>query len=119
MRLMEHRILHPEDALPSTSDSIASDPSLYHYAIFSENIIAVSVVVNSVIRNAADPSRHVFHVVTDPMYLPAMQVLFIHSFIYYLIVVIINAFPYWILCQIGLVCQAATNRWGLHGSPLY
>ncbi|KAF3329207.1 putative galacturonosyltransferase 9 [Carex littledalei] len=76
MRLMEHRILHPEDALPSTSDSIASDPSLYHYAIFSENIIAVSVVVNSVIRNAADPSRHVFHVVTDPMYLPAMQVWF-------------------------------------------
>ncbi|KAF3329205.1 putative galacturonosyltransferase 9 [Carex littledalei] len=76
MRLMEHRILHPEDALPSTSASIASDPSLYHYAIFSENIIAVSVVVNSVIRNAADPSHHVFHVVTDPMYLPAMQVWF-------------------------------------------
>ncbi|KAJ3686397.1 hypothetical protein LUZ61_015561 [Rhynchospora tenuis] len=31
------------------------------------------MVVNSVIRNAADPSRYVFHVVTDPMYLPTMQ----------------------------------------------
>ncbi|KAJ3700556.1 hypothetical protein LUZ61_004261 [Rhynchospora tenuis] len=76
MRLMEHRISNPEDSFPSIPASVASDPSLYHYAIFSDNIIAVSVVVNSVIRNAADPSRHVFHVVTDPMYLPAMQVWF-------------------------------------------
>ncbi|KAJ4813977.1 Hexosyltransferase [Rhynchospora pubera] len=76
MRLMEHRISHPQDAFPSTPASLASDLSLYHYAIFSDNIIAVSVVVNSVIRNAAHPSRHVFHVVTDPMYLPAMQVWF-------------------------------------------
>ncbi|KAJ1696166.1 hypothetical protein LUZ63_004678 [Rhynchospora breviuscula] len=76
MRLMEHRISHPQDAFPSTPASVASDLSLYHYAIFSDNIIAVSVVVNSVIRNAAHPSHHVFHVVTDPMYLPAMQVWF-------------------------------------------
>jgi alpha-1,4-galacturonosyltransferase len=81
MRLMEHRISNPEDTFPSIPASIATDQNLYHYAIFSDNIIAVSVVVNSVIRNAADPSRHVFHVITDPMYLPAMQVLFIHPFV--------------------------------------
>ncbi|KAG0502010.1 hypothetical protein HPP92_002082 [Vanilla planifolia] len=53
-----------------------SDPELYHYVIFTNNIIAVSVVVNSAIKNAKEPQRHVFHVVTDQMYAAAMQVWF-------------------------------------------
>ncbi|KAJ3695617.1 hypothetical protein LUZ60_000994 [Juncus effusus] len=76
MRLMEHRISHPEEPLPSTPSDVSSDPTLFHYAIFSDNIIAISVLVNSVIRNSVNPSQHVFHVITDPMYLPAMQVWF-------------------------------------------
>ncbi|GJN00244.1 hypothetical protein PR202_ga17660 [Eleusine coracana subsp. coracana] len=52
------------------------DPSLYHYAVFSDNVLAVSVVVASAARAAADPSRHVFHVVTAPMYLPAFRIWF-------------------------------------------
>ncbi|ERN02943.1 hypothetical protein AMTRI_Chr04g187090 [Amborella trichopoda] len=77
MRLMEERIAHPEkyeDARPEPPE--LEDPSLYHYAIFSDNVIAASVVVNSAVKNANDPSKHVFHVVTDKMNLAAMKVWF-------------------------------------------
>ncbi|GJP82963.1 hypothetical protein CLOP_g13180 [Closterium sp. NIES-67] len=52
------------------------DPSLYHYALFSDNVLAVSVVVNSTLQNAQHPEKHVFHVVTDEMNLPAMRAWF-------------------------------------------
>ncbi|KAL1293505.1 hypothetical protein AAHE18_19G078300 [Arachis hypogaea] len=52
------------------------DPKLYHYAIFSDNVVAASVVVNSATKNAKEPWKHVFHVVTDKMNLGAMQVMF-------------------------------------------
>ncbi|GLJ30935.1 hypothetical protein SUGI_0616440 [Cryptomeria japonica] len=78
MRLMEERISNPlkyADAnLPPPPHW--EDPNLYHYAIFSDNVIAASVVVNSAVKNAKDPSKHVFHVVTDKMNLAAMQVWF-------------------------------------------
>ncbi|KAJ8461525.1 hypothetical protein OPV22_034451 [Ensete ventricosum] len=79
MRLMEERIAHPETYRHAASVAPAdlADPDLYHYAIFSDNVIAVSVVINSAIKNAEEPSKHVFHVVTDPMYLAAMQVWFV------------------------------------------
>ncbi|KAL3633299.1 Galacturonosyltransferase 8 [Castilleja foliolosa] len=75
LRLMEERISHPEKYV-NYEKSIINDPKLYHYAIFSDNVIAASVVVNSAVKNAHDPSRHVFHVVTDKMNLGAMQVMF-------------------------------------------
>eukprot|EP00245_Coleochaete_scutata_P009811 TRINITY_DN3322_c0_g1_i1.p1 TRINITY_DN3322_c0_g1~~TRINITY_DN3322_c0_g1_i1.p1 ORF type:complete len:645 (+),score=151.54 TRINITY_DN3322_c0_g1_i1:327-2261(+) len=43
------------------------DPFLYHYALFSDNILAAAVVVNSTITNALEPEKHVFHIVTDSM----------------------------------------------------
>ncbi|KAG8076356.1 hypothetical protein GUJ93_ZPchr0006g44519 [Zizania palustris] len=77
MRLLEARLTKPsafaDDPDPSPE---FDDPSLYHYAVFSDNVLAVSVVVASAARAAADPSRHVFHVVTAPMYLPAFRVWF-------------------------------------------
>ncbi|KAE8709323.1 Galacturonosyltransferase 8 [Hibiscus syriacus] len=76
MRLVEERISHPEkykDFLPKPE---FEDPDLYHYAIFSDNVIAVSVVVRSVVKNAEEPWKHVFHVVTDRMNLAAMKVWF-------------------------------------------
>ncbi|XP_074576423.1 putative galacturonosyltransferase 9 [Curcuma longa] len=76
MRLIEERIAHPETYRHADA-AAPSDPELYHYAIFSDNIIAVSVVVNSAIKNTKEPWKHVFHVVTDPMYLAAMQVWFV------------------------------------------
>lgn len=75
MRLMEERIAHPE-AYRRLNPPDLSDPELLHYAILSDNVIAVSVVVNSAVHNAKEPSRLVFHVVTNQMYAPAMQVWF-------------------------------------------
>ncbi|KAK6937840.1 Glycosyl transferase, family 8 [Dillenia turbinata] len=78
MRLMEERLAHPErysdEGKPVAPEF--EDPKLYHYAIFSDNVIAASVVVNSAVKNSKDPSKHVFHVVTDKMNLGAMQVMF-------------------------------------------
>ncbi|XP_009792003.2 putative galacturonosyltransferase 9 [Nicotiana tabacum] len=76
MRLMEERISHPEKYRDEDPEPEFEDPTLYHYAIFSDNVIAVSVVVNSVIKNAEEPWKHVFHVVTDKMNLAAMKVWF-------------------------------------------
>ncbi|KAF3591258.1 hypothetical protein DY000_02022479 [Brassica cretica] len=78
MRLMEERIAHPEKYTDEgkARASELEDPSLYHYAIFSDNVIAASVVVNSAVKNAKEPWKHVFHVVTDKMNLGAMQVMF-------------------------------------------
>ncbi|XP_019461901.1 PREDICTED: polygalacturonate 4-alpha-galacturonosyltransferase-like isoform X2 [Lupinus angustifolius] len=53
------------------------NPSLYHYALFSDNVLAASVVVNSTIMNAKDPSKHVFHVVTDKLNFGAMSMWFL------------------------------------------
>ncbi|RDX62255.1 Polygalacturonate 4-alpha-galacturonosyltransferase, partial [Mucuna pruriens] len=53
------------------------NPSLYHYALFSDNVLATSVVVNSTIMNAKDPSKHVFHLVTDKLNFGAMNMWFL------------------------------------------
>lgn len=53
------------------------DPNLYHYALFSDNILAAAVVVNSTITHAKDPSKHVFHVVTDRLNYAAMKMWFL------------------------------------------
>ncbi|PSR86333.1 Galacturonosyltransferase [Actinidia chinensis var. chinensis] len=75
MRLMEERIAHPEKYLDEEKPEF-ENPKLYHYAIFSDNVIAASVVVNSAVKNQEEPWKHVFHVVTDKMNLGAMQVMF-------------------------------------------
>ncbi|XP_073272941.1 probable galacturonosyltransferase 4 [Primulina huaijiensis] len=54
-----------------------ADPKLYHYALFSDNILAAAVVVNSTITHAKDPSKHVFHVVTDRLNYAAMKMWFL------------------------------------------
>ncbi|RAL43411.1 hypothetical protein DM860_012552 [Cuscuta australis] len=78
MRLMEERIARPDkytdEGKPIPPEF--EDPKLYHYAIFSDNVVAASVVVNSAVKNSKDPQKHVFHVVTDKMNLGAMQVMF-------------------------------------------
>ncbi|BAT77280.1 probable galacturonosyltransferase 4 [Vigna umbellata] len=53
------------------------DPQLYHYAIFSDNILATAVVVNSTVSNAKDTSKHVFHIVTDRLNYAAMRMWFL------------------------------------------
>ncbi|KAK9116295.1 hypothetical protein Sjap_015242 [Stephania japonica] len=75
MRLVGERVARPERYVEVKKVEF-EDPSLYHYAIFSDSVIAVSVVVNSAAKNAEEPRKHVFHVVTDRMNLGAMQVWF-------------------------------------------
>ncbi|EHA8586638.1 Polygalacturonate 4-alpha-galacturonosyltransferase [Cocos nucifera] len=53
------------------------DPSLYHYAIFSDNVLATAVVVNSTISHVKEPEKHVFHIVTDRLNFAAMKMWFI------------------------------------------
>lgn len=53
------------------------NPSLYHYAIFSDNVLATSVVVHSTILHAKEPEKHVFHIVTDKLNFAAMRMWFL------------------------------------------
>lgn len=77
MRLMEERIERADKYVdPEQLPPEIQDPKLYHYAIFSDNVLAASVVLNSAVKNAKEPWKHVFHVVTDQMNLGAMQVMF-------------------------------------------
>ncbi|KAM1770523.1 hypothetical protein EV1_044945 [Malus domestica] len=76
MRLVEERISHPEKYKEEEPSPEFEDPSLYHFAIFSDNVIAVSVVIRSVVKNSVEPWKHVFHVVTDRMNLAPMKVWF-------------------------------------------
>lgn len=53
------------------------DKALYHYAIFSDNVLATAVVVNSTIFHAKEPEKHVFHLVTDKLNYAAMKMWFL------------------------------------------
>ncbi|CAI7930349.1 unnamed protein product [Closterium sp. NIES-54] len=56
--------------------ALLTDPALMHYALFSDNVLAVATVLRSLEANSKNPDRHVVHVVTDSMNLPAMQAWF-------------------------------------------
>uniref|UniRef100_A0A5B7AME5 Hexosyltransferase n=1 Tax=Davidia involucrata TaxID=16924 RepID=A0A5B7AME5_DAVIN len=49
------------------------DNNLYHFCIFSDNLLAVSVVINSTVSNADHPKQLVFHIVTNGVNYGAMQ----------------------------------------------
>lgn len=51
MRLtIDYFLLPPEKKFPRSEN--LENPSLYHYALFSDNVLAASVVVNSTVMNA-------------------------------------------------------------------
>jgi len=77
MRLMmEYHTRFPDDK-EFVDQKKLEDPHLYHYSIFSDNVLAAGVVVNSTIFNAKEPEKHVFHVVTDNLNYGAMKVWFL------------------------------------------
>ncbi|KAH7276756.1 hypothetical protein KP509_39G020500 [Ceratopteris richardii] len=82
MRLLEERISN-EEKYAELDDEVTSrsfhDPSLYHYVIFSDNVLGASVVVNSTVFNADHPEKYVFHIVTDKMNFWVMKVWFKNS----------------------------------------
>ncbi|CAH9135542.1 unnamed protein product [Cuscuta epithymum] len=52
------------------------DASLQHLVLFTDNVLAASVVISSVIKSAMSPERMVFHVVTDKKTHTAMHAWF-------------------------------------------
>ncbi|MED6132939.1 Polygalacturonate 4-alpha-galacturonosyltransferase [Stylosanthes scabra] len=77
MRLtIDYYLLSPEKRKFPKSENL-ENPNLYHYALFSDNVLAASVVVNSAVKNAKDPSKHVFHLVTDKLNFGAMNMWFL------------------------------------------
>ena len=68
--------LKPEDRKVPNENKI-HDPELYHYAVFSDNILACGVVVNSTISNAKEQEKLVFHIVTDSLNFPAISMWFL------------------------------------------
>eukprot|EP00271_Cylindrocystis_brebissonii_P020094 TRINITY_DN6509_c0_g1_i1.p1 TRINITY_DN6509_c0_g1~~TRINITY_DN6509_c0_g1_i1.p1 ORF type:complete len:566 (-),score=83.36 TRINITY_DN6509_c0_g1_i1:1008-2597(-) len=68
-------LLRRRSALDSGGSKI-HNRALLHYALFSDNVLAVAVVVNSTAQNLIQPWRHVFHVVTDKMNYAAVRAWF-------------------------------------------
>ncbi|KAL9331827.1 hypothetical protein ACSQ67_001437 [Phaseolus vulgaris] len=68
--------LRPEDRKLPNENKI-NDPKLHHYAVFSDNVLACAVVVNSTISNAKKQGKLVFHVVTNSVNLPAIWMWFL------------------------------------------
>lgn len=64
-----------ERALPSNPD--VHDLNLYHFVVFSDNVLACAVVVDSTISTAKDPGKIVFHVVTDSLNFAAISMWFL------------------------------------------
>ncbi|XP_014495871.1 probable galacturonosyltransferase 6 isoform X1 [Vigna radiata var. radiata] len=54
-----------------------NDPKLHHYVVFSDNVLACAVVVNSTISNAKKQGKLVFHVVTNSLNFPAIWMWFL------------------------------------------
>ncbi|KAL1566898.1 polygalacturonate 4-alpha-galacturonosyltransferase [Salvia divinorum] len=77
LRLSTEYFLLNSSQMHFPDKEILDDPKLYHYALFSDNILAAAVVVNSTITHAEDPSKHVFHIVTDRLNYAAMNMWFI------------------------------------------
>ncbi|KAG0584721.1 hypothetical protein KC19_3G230300 [Ceratodon purpureus] len=53
-----------------------TDPALHHLVVATDNVLAAAVVVSSTIRNAAEPEKIVFHVITDKKTHAAMHAWF-------------------------------------------
>ncbi|PHT42337.1 putative galacturonosyltransferase 5 [Capsicum baccatum] len=77
MRLTtEYFALQPEEQeLPNQHKF--QNPDLHHFAVFSDNVLACSAVVNSTVSTSTAPEKIVFHIVTDSLNLPAMTMWFL------------------------------------------
>ncbi|XP_030462395.1 probable galacturonosyltransferase 10 [Syzygium oleosum] len=57
-------------------DAKLMDSNLFHFCVFSDNILATSVVVNSTSINSRNPDKVVFHLVTDEINYAPMKAWF-------------------------------------------
>nr|XP_043636791.1 probable galacturonosyltransferase 7 isoform X2 [Erigeron canadensis] len=65
-------------ATPIDADQSESflNPNLHHYVMFSSNVLASSVVINSTVMNARASRKQVFHVLTDKQSFFSMKMWF-------------------------------------------
>ncbi|KAK4374832.1 hypothetical protein RND71_005509 [Anisodus tanguticus] len=79
MRLTtEYFALQPEEQKLPNQHKL-QNPDLYHFVVFSDNVLACSAVVNSAVSTARAPEKIVFHIVTDSLNLPAMTMWFLSN----------------------------------------
>ncbi|KAK5804942.1 hypothetical protein PVK06_032594 [Gossypium arboreum] len=71
-----------------------SDPTLQHYVIFSTNVIASTVVINSTVMHARDSMNQVFHVLTNGQNYYAMKHWFLGNTFKDAIVEVLNIDPF-------------------------
>ncbi|KAL9227558.1 hypothetical protein vseg_003235 [Gypsophila vaccaria] len=77
MRLTtEYFTLQPEKQKFPNQQNIHGK-KLFHFVVFSDNVLAAAVVVNSTVSNALEPEKIVFHVVTDALNYPAISMWFL------------------------------------------
>ncbi|KAJ0985360.1 hypothetical protein J5N97_003716 [Dioscorea zingiberensis] len=65
MRLTVEYFKSPSLDTEQSHDHKLENPNLQHYVIFSKNILAVSVAINSTVMNSAETGNMVFHLVTN------------------------------------------------------
>ncbi|XP_004493743.1 probable galacturonosyltransferase 6 isoform X2 [Cicer arietinum] len=68
--------LRPEDRKLPNENKI-HDTELHHYAVFSDNVLACAVVVNSTVSNAKEQEKLVFHIVSNSLNFPAISMWFL------------------------------------------
>uniref|UniRef100_A0A7N0SY65 Hexosyltransferase n=1 Tax=Kalanchoe fedtschenkoi TaxID=63787 RepID=A0A7N0SY65_KALFE len=79
MRLIsEYFALQPERREFQNKKEL-TNPDSYHYAIFSDNVLACAVVVNSTVSAALEPEKIVFHIVTDSLNFHAISMWFLSN----------------------------------------
>ncbi|KAH9309080.1 hypothetical protein KI387_036991, partial [Taxus chinensis] len=79
MRLTVEYFRTHEGSIESPLSKNSEDLDLYHYAIYSTNILAASVVINSTIIHAKEPEKHMFHLITDRQNYIAMKFWFLEN----------------------------------------
>ncbi|KAJ4830752.1 hypothetical protein Tsubulata_014186 [Turnera subulata] len=77
MRLTAEYFALPPEERQLPNQQRVHDPNLYHYAVFSDNVLACAVVVNSTVSSATEAEKIVFHVVTNSLNLPAISMWFL------------------------------------------
>ncbi|XP_042945545.1 probable galacturonosyltransferase 7 isoform X7 [Carya illinoinensis] len=79
MRLTVEYFKSPPNDMKLSMAEKSTDPMLHHYVIFSNNVLASSVVINSTVMHSKESVNQVFHVLTDEQNYFAMKLWFLRN----------------------------------------
>ncbi|XP_068635568.1 probable galacturonosyltransferase 6 [Aristolochia californica] len=77
MRLTDEYFSLPPEEREFPNREKLQQLDLYHYAVFSDNVLACAVVISSTLSSSLEPEKVVFHVVTDALNAPAIKMWFL------------------------------------------